>query len=366
MHLTCDRKDLSAAWAKVSPVVPSRTPKPVLRHVRLDERDGATSLSATDLEVGITVWFHGSRSSDSGTMLLPVDRVGQILRFATSEDVEFQFEGKSVRVTCGRSNWTIQTESADGYPEIPVPDVDCIAVEGVDAEVIARLVRRTSFAVDLTSQRYAIGGVRLEIGEKTVRGVATDGRRLAIQDETVPSAKGEMSVLIPGKALNLIERACHDGGATLKANSKAVWFECGPTSIYSRQLVGQFPPYAAAIPGGAGVGLSRISAGALRLAAKQAAIASSEESRGVDLLFGSDGIRLSASAADVGESLVTVDAEHSGDSGSSCVDSRYIEDSLATIPADGMLEISHHGEKQAMVLRTDDGWTYAMMPIVRD
>ncbi|MFO1002686.1 MAG: hypothetical protein U0936_20345 [Planctomycetaceae bacterium] len=49
----------------------------------------------------------------------------------------------------------------------------------IPAPVFRQMIRRTSFATDTESTRYALGGLLLEFGEGTVI-VATDSRRLAV------------------------------------------------------------------------------------------------------------------------------------------------------------------------------------------
>ena len=45
--------------------------------------------------------------------------------------------------------------------------------------MLRELIRRTVFATDNESSRYALGGVKLEFGDDNITAVGTDGRRLA-------------------------------------------------------------------------------------------------------------------------------------------------------------------------------------------
>jgi DNA polymerase-3 subunit beta len=49
----------------------------------------------------------------------------------------------------------------------------------VPARLFRELIRRTIFATDTESSRYALGGVLLEMDENKITAVGTDGRRLA-------------------------------------------------------------------------------------------------------------------------------------------------------------------------------------------
>ena len=63
MKVTCDREKMLAAFQTAAAVVPARSPKPILQNVKLEvTRQGARSLLATDLGVGIRVAGAGVRS----------------------------------------------------------------------------------------------------------------------------------------------------------------------------------------------------------------------------------------------------------------------------------------------------------------
>ena len=79
---------------------------------------------------------------------------------------------------------------------------------------LKKLIRRTIFATDVESTRYALGGVLVELTAESIAMVGTDGRRLARMSapadaENNPPAPAGFPV-IPVKALKLIERNLAD------------------------------------------------------------------------------------------------------------------------------------------------------------
>ena len=78
MKLQCHRPTLAAALQIVSTVVPTRTPKEILRNVKLQVENGAVTLVATDQEVGIRIELSGVETDSSGEVLLPTNRVSSI------------------------------------------------------------------------------------------------------------------------------------------------------------------------------------------------------------------------------------------------------------------------------------------------
>ncbi len=61
----------------------------------------------------------------------------------------------------------------------------------VRAADLRKLIRRTIFATDVESTRYALGGVLVELTAETITMVGTDGRRLARMARRPAEAENE-------------------------------------------------------------------------------------------------------------------------------------------------------------------------------
>ena len=158
--------------------------------------------------------------------------------------------------------------------------------------ILKKLIRRTIFATDLESARYALGGVLVELTGESIAMVGTDGRRLArmvapAEAENEPPAPTGTPV-IPVKALKLIERNLVDDDVLVHLAIQAgtaVLVRTESAVIYSRLVEGRFPRYQDVFPANVEVKIP-LEAGPLRLAVEQASIVTSDESRGVDFQFG--------------------------------------------------------------------------------
>ena len=75
------------------------------------------------------------------------------------------------------AEFTLPIEDASLFPE--VPDFAATSYHVIPAGDLKKLIRRTIFATDLESARYALGGVLIELTAESIAMVGTDGRRLA-------------------------------------------------------------------------------------------------------------------------------------------------------------------------------------------
>lgn len=371
MKALCNRDGLLTAFGMVGGVVPARSPKPILQNVKLvtDPEEGST-LMGTDLEVGIRYRVLGVKVEEPGAAILPTGRMGSILRTSFDEELAMETSDDQLAVRGLHSQWKLPCESPDLFPE--VPDFGVSAYHIVAAADLRRLIRRTMFATDVESTRYALGGVLVELGPETITMVGTDGRRLA-RMTAVAQIEGEVDgnpgqPVVPVKALKLIERNLNDddppvhvaiqpGVAALIRTERAV--------IYSRLVEGRFPRYQDVFPNGVEAKIP-LEAGSLLSAVEQASIVTSEESRGVDFTFGGGVLKLSSQAADVGSSHVELSIEYSGKDIEITFDPRYLTDALRTLEPDTRLTADLIDHKNAAVFRTEDHYTYVVMPLTRD
>ncbi len=79
MKVTCEREKLLHAFQTAASVRPTRSPKEILKNVKLEVTDAAVVVMGTDLEVGIRIEVSGFEIESPGAILLPIDRFGSIL-----------------------------------------------------------------------------------------------------------------------------------------------------------------------------------------------------------------------------------------------------------------------------------------------
>lgn len=371
MKALCNREGLLAAFGMVSGVVPARSPKPILQNVKLvADADEGSILMATDLEVGIRHRVLGMKVERAGSAVLPTARFGSILRTGTDPELAVEAEGDQLVVRGLRSEFTLPGEDPGLYPE--VPDFAAPGYHEVAAADLRKLIRRTIFATDVESTRYALGGVLVELTPESITMVGTDGRRLARMSAPA-EAKNDAaapagSPVVPVKALKLIERNLDDGDPPVHVavqGTTAVLVRTERAVIYSRLVEGRFPRYQDVFPAHVEVKI-RLEAGPLRLAVEQASIVTSEESRGVDFTFGDGVLRLSSRAADVGSSHVELPIPYDGKAVEITFDPRYLTDALKTLDDTAAVTAELIDAKNAAVFKTDDGYTYVVMPLTRD
>ena len=370
MDIKCNREQLLATFQNVAPVVPARSPKPVLQNVKLIATTSETILMATDTEVGIRQDVLSVDVSAPGSLLLPVGRFGSILRESSDEYLRIESDGTGVVVRGDRSEFNLPAENPDEFPEVAMFAED--KYQELPARLVKELVRRTLFATDTDSSRYALGGVLLEFEEDRIIAVGTDGRRLAKMEGPCQSIathhQNDAMTIVPSRAMQLIERTLTDADAEVKlaARSNDVILRTPRATLYSRLLEGRYPKWRDVIPQRTDAATIELSVGPLFAAIRQAAIVTSDESRGINLVFADGTLTLSGSTAEVGQSRIEVPIPYDGEEIAITLDHRFLADFFKVLDPGKNVSLNVKDNESAAVFETDDGYLYVVMPLNRE
>ncbi len=374
MKVRCVREPLLAALQSAQAVVPARSPKPVLSNVKLEADRDSAEISATDLEVGIRIRIEGVETSAPGAVLLPSARLAAIVRESPAGTVfDIHTDGTATIVKAPRSEFRLPAEDPLEFPAVASFPAD--SGHEISAPLVRELVRRTVFATDNESSRYALGGVLVELGDKEVTAVGTDGRRLAKMKGPAVStgvgsggASAEVAPIVPARAMQLVERCLSGADVPVRVavRPSEILFHSGSTTISSRLVEGRFPRWRDVFPSRPDAIRVHLVAGPLLAAVRQAAIVTSEHSKGVDFTFEPGQLVLTGRSAESGESRIELPIDHTGETVRIKLDPRFVSDFLRVLDADTAVTVELTDAQSACVCTTTDGYGYVIMPLAAD
>ena len=253
MKVTFNRSALAEALGLVISVVPSRTPKPVLRCVRVVARNKQVRICATNLEVGLNYLVSEVEVAREGEIVVEANHLNDIVRESSEDVLVLEAKDSTCEIRGTDSRFTIYSQDPKQYPKVP-------SLEEGDADLTIGLeqlqsgIEQCLFATAKESSRYAINGVLWEVQGKKLLLVATDGRRLArcrvALDKAPTGAMSGQKMIVPAKTMALLEKvASHDEETVaVKLMENQVLISCANVVISSNLVEGNFPKYEDIIP----------------------------------------------------------------------------------------------------------------------
>jgi DNA polymerase-3 subunit beta len=362
------REDLANEFGVVSGWSPGRTTMDVLHHVKLTASGGEVVLEATDTRMGIRSEFTGDVAvQQEGVVLLPISRVGSILRESTDEHITIEGSDNGLVISGDGSNYKIQTTRPELFPSLP--RIEESQPLTVSAEDLAMAIARTSYAVDVATVRYALGGIKLDTNDGDLVVVACDGRRSAIQmismvDGGNPAAVHE-SVVVPIASAKVIQRSLEKGStADLFCTSSRIEVRCDNRMMYTLLLEGRYPPWRRLIPDLSGFKRVDIPLATFQQVIRQAGVVTDKESTGISLAFTPGELNVSAFTAEVGESSINAKVDYEGERVKFILSIHFLNDALKSLGSQDTVSIYFVDSEKAVVI-VCDRCSSTIMPIVR-
>jgi DNA polymerase-3 subunit beta len=214
------------------------------------------------------------------------------------------------------------------------------------------------------------GGAKMEANGR-VTAVGTDGRRLAKMEGPVAVHGGSPAAaqpIVPARAMALIERCLGDAGVPVHVavRQSEILVRTGPTTISARLVEGRFPRWRDVFPERLDAARVTLVAGPLLVAVRQAAIVTSEQSKGVDFAFEPGQLVLAGRSAESGESRIELPIDYTGQTIRIKLDPRFMSEFLKVLDGAANVQVDVIDAQSACVCRTDDGYGYVIMPLAAD
>lgn len=361
MKFTCNREALLAAAQLAAQCVPSRDVKPILRNLKISAGEWL-ELSATDLETGIIAKVQSAKADQAGDILVPAAKLTAILQEAGTEDVTIERSGDNVMVYAGMSEYEMPSEDPKEYPDVPQLDGPAHLVP---AGQLQAMVKRVTFACADESARYAMTGVLVEFDKSEVRLVATDGRRLAVDERDGvlgDGVKAAALTVVPRKAFETAAKLMGmdpDGQAKVQCRPNELLIATERGTLYTRLVEGRYPNWKEVLPKKKAHTVTFV-ASAMEKAARQAKVMIEKESSRVTLSFTKNKCTLTTKGA--GRAKVEAAVVYDGKGVDVHLASEYLLELLRALPSDAEVTLDIVDGNTPVLFRLEN-YRHVIMPL---
>jgi len=323
-------------------------------------------LSATDLEVGLTLKVPEVEIQEEGVVLLPHARVSPVLGATPDDQVTLRESDGAIVLETGDSSFRILGEDPADFPDIPrLPGEGTVEI---DPEVLRYMIRRTVFAAAEEKGRYALNGVLFVVGkEDTIELVAADGSRLAHVRKKVSNPDGiEAEFIVMSKGVEQFARLAEYGKDAIRfaATENQLVAENDAGRLVCQLVEGQFPNYQEVIPTESKIKID-LPVGELLSAVRRANLMTTDQTRVVDFCLSEKALVVKAESPDVGQAEVRMAVEYEGEEASISFNPEFIEDMLSAVERDAV-KMRFSDRRSPCVLKAGLDYTYVVSPVIRE
>lgn len=381
MESILEKEDLLHCLYLVQGVVEKRSSLPILSHVLIESKEGAISLRATDLEIGLRQKCKATVKKE-GAVTTDARKLYEIIRELSPDRVSLRSTGSGwVEVSSGRSRFRMASLDPKEFPALvstPVSDVEgkkplvSVAIAG---QTLREMIEKTLFAASPDESRPNLSGVYLE-GRAAPKGqengrlrmVASDGHRLSfIEREAVGPVPADWpSAILPRKGLvearKLLEKG--DEKTELVLHGSTLNVAKDSTELSMRLVEGDFPDYNQVIPRSENHVIS-FSREDLLSALRRLLILTTERSRGVKIQIEKDKMEISVNTPDLGEGVEEIAVDYTGDNLVVGFNGRYLIEMLSVLEQEQKISFLLKDESSPCLIQAekDAHFSYVVMPM---
>ena len=354
----------------VSHAISTRNQLPILLNFLIEAGEGKITISATDLEIGITADIP-AKTEKEGSITVPAKTFTEILGNTSSSKINMETTQEGLALTGEGEKTVFQTIPTDEFPKLYKDKGKQIMV--LKDEAIKKDFSKVVFAASLDSERPALSGVMIKEEKDGFLLVATDGYRLSLKKQALQGSKKTkteemVSMLVPARIIRELiqmEKDSGDGDMKVYASKEKnqIIFSQDDTVLIGRLIEAEFPDYEKIIPTDFST-KTIFERDSLQKAIKAGYVFARQTAGIIKMSIKKNKISVSANAPSVGKNLIEVEAKTTGEENEIAFNARYLLDFLSNSTSE-TVSFEMNGPLNPGVFReTDDpSFMHLIMPI---
>lgn len=350
MDFTVDQASFARALRLAGRASPTKSSLPILSSILLESEFGRLTLTATDLELGISTTL-AARVDAPGRTAIPARLLADYVAQLPAEPLQLTLDGARhrARVTCGRFIANLAASDPEEFPAFPATD-ESRAVD-LDANRLREALERVVFAAARDNSRPVLTAVLFDFGPEGLTLAAADGLRLA--RVRLPEAAGDpRQLLVPARAVAECARLLSGAEAVrllATPDDRGIYLATKDTRLFTRLVEGRFPDLEKVIPKDWRTRVT-VEAASLRQTVRVAGLFGGGDARPV-LLDASPGqLRLLARGDETGDAKSELPATLEGEPQAVALNTRLLAD-LLEAPRSSHLELNWTSPQTPVMVR---------------
>lgn len=249
---TVDTRELGEALASVTPVIPRRPSRDVLKCVKFKAIMGQNDrleLSATDLETYVVINISsGVMVQNAGEFVVPAQVIIDYVKSLEAPTVDMTLANSGViQISEDGAQFEVGIQDIDEFPDFPKRPTTNDDLE-LDVGDLFQALDRVAFAVASEGHpRWgALSAVCMELSENAITLIGTDQHRASLASISVTPGRKEQ-YLVNAKSLAILPKVFTEP-VKLCFTNNAIIFYSDANSLYIRLMQGNFPPVRQFVP----------------------------------------------------------------------------------------------------------------------
>ncbi|MEO8417218.1 MAG: DNA polymerase III subunit beta [Methylophilaceae bacterium] len=365
MNIKINRDTLLKPLSSVSGIVERRHTLPILSNLLLEAKQDKIVLTATDLEMQISLSIETAVGSELSTTISAKKLLDICRSLPENAEINLTPQESRIQVKAGKSRFNLQTLPAADYPVMSKAAASAGAVIKIGQKTLKRLFKQVEFAMAQQDIRYYLNGLLFEVSANRLNVVGTDGHRLSFTSTELSQNYEKQELILPRKTvvelIKLLDES--DEEVSIEIATGQVNFTFGDIRLISKVIDGKFPDYTRVIPTGHqnSYTVDRLT---ILLSMQRASILSNEKYRGIRMVLDKDSLRLISTNSEQEEAEEELEINYSGDPLDIGFNVTYMIDVLNNVDNENIIFSFADANSSCLVtVPNDSNYKYVVMPM---
>jgi DNA polymerase-3 subunit beta len=365
MNIKINRESLLKPLSAMGSIVERRHTLPILSNLLLEAKTDDVTLTATDLEMQVSLTIAGNAGGEMATTVAAKKLLDICRSLPEASDIQLSELENRLQVKVGKSRFNLQTLPAADYPLMSKVTGGTELVVRIGQGTLKHLLKQVEFAMAQQDIRYYLNGLLFEVSGDRLNIVGTDGHRLSFTSTKLLESHDKQEVILPRKTVIELIKLLDDTEeeVTVEIGANQANFSFSNIRLISKVIDGKFPDYTRVIPVGYGNAFSAERYTILQ-AMQRASILSNEKYRGIRMVLGKDSVRLISSNSEQEEAEEELEISYAGDPLDVGFNVTYMIDVLNNVSSDTVTFSFADANSSCLVtVPGDDDYKYVVMPM---
>lgn len=365
MNIQINRDTLLKPLSSVSSIVERRHTLPILSNLLLEAKQDSIVLTATDLEMQISLAVETPVGGELSTTISAKKLLDICRSLPENADITMATQENRIQVKTGKSRFNLQTLPAQDYPLMTKTAEAGNTVITIGQKFLKRLFKQVEFAMAQQDIRYYLNGLLCEVNGNRLNVVGTDGHRLSFTSIELNNSYDKQEVILPRKTvielIKLLDESEEE--VTIELANGQANFAFGNIRLISKVIDGKFPDYTRVIPTGHQNSFT-IDRTIILLSMQRASILSNEKYRGIRMVLAANSLKLISTNSEQEEAEEELEISYSGSSLDIGFNVTYMIDVLNNSDSESVtLSFADANSSCLVTVDNDSNYKYVVMPM---
>ncbi|MDO8240563.1 MAG: DNA polymerase III subunit beta [Candidatus Moranbacteria bacterium] len=259
MKLICTQENFKKAIFNSERMVSKQNTLPILNNILFEIEMGGLKLSATNLEIGVSVQI-GAKIEKEGKITIPAKLISNFVNnLPHGENIIMEVVEQNLKIQSGTAKAMIKGLSAEDFPLIPKKNTEFIL--NIPSSKLKNIISKVITCVAINETRQELTGINVILKEKELLFASTDSFRLVedkleLDVENIGAGYTDFitkkeSLIIPATTFIELSRIIAgdiEQDVQIAIEEGQIFFETDGTNIVSRLINGKYPEYKHIMP----------------------------------------------------------------------------------------------------------------------